>query len=174
MIGHIDDFILDRFQEASDFIHSWTGLDCIHQARACALITAWCWLRKTLFFISAYNSFDIFSLVLAIMQLRIAIWETPWHEIARQASLRGFRNPLRLAYKNVRLLTALLIPIFFSFEYLAPPSFVWIGWMLFWVWCRDNLECCDVQAPRPGKIREFLRGLGEPKMEPVPEATDGL
>ncbi len=158
MMRTLDEWILDRFQAASDWIHEWTGADCIVQARAFAGLCAVGWLLVMVVGLNGVRSyFDWLGGINLVALLHRAFWESAIDATARQAAAGGFRNPRRapLNYVFFRLFYDCFAV--FSLPFTLVRGVQLFGCLVVCLCITANFESCDVQAPRAARLREALR-----------------
>jgi hypothetical protein len=156
----LDEWFLSLFQSLSDWLHCWTGLDCIHQSRVCSAVVAAGFVGFIVIRLAESRMFDWVLALCVFANLYSAFWENTGDEVARQAGASGFRNPRRihpvelwsrLAYTAVACLLLVLNIVFWHAS--------WPDLVIFAGWWRGEFSACDVQTPRTGRIREALNNL---------------
>jgi hypothetical protein len=156
MIQELDDTLLAYAQRASDWFHSWTSLDSIHQTRIAAGLAALAWLLSLSHDLAHHHGFSWIGGLCLISVLYRAVFETKYDSMVRSESARGFRNRHRMGtfYKinrlSILLFTLLILPSLFLLPIrlsLLLTSYTAMYW----------LEACDPQTPRTGRIRQALR-----------------
>lgn len=158
MFQAVDQFILARFQWLSDWVHEWTGLDCIIQARACSIWSAGAWLILSIEAVRA-SPMAISLAFNCLMMLWQGLWELPGDALAREAAQLSLRNPRNrdafyMAFRNAYTAVAA-----FCVAIGSLGASRWIAVAGVCLWFSTYLRACDVQTPRVGRIREALRKL---------------
>lgn len=159
LVHAADEWLLDRFQGFSDWAHEWSGLDCLMQARVFSGLAAVCWLGVIVLKRVLFGGVDWLALFCLAVLVAHSLWETGEDRAARRAAAEGCRNPRRIRPGN----QAWRFIYGFHVAWLCPlapfvPSLCWFAGVFVCMWARVNLEACDVQTPRTGRLREALRG----------------
>lgn len=149
-----DEYLLTKVQRASDLVHSYTGLDCLHQGQilnGCSAVS-WMWAELSLrphgFLIWMVSLVCLFRAGEAIIgpgdaQIRIDA----------EDGLRNYRREQhllhRIAWIGVSPLCILPVSDFANGLNEA---------MLFSM-VAGFVKSCDTQPPAKGKVREWVEGM---------------
>lgn len=173
MIRRIDDFILDHAQPIADWVHEWTGLDCIQQAKVMHAVAATLWLVMMVGEIQDGKGFSWLTAFCVVSRAYLAFFDSDADSQARSTSSAA-RNPRRI------MLGAMLMRLLWG--YFCVTAIVFLFWkintttyLVFALFSSEVLQACDVQTPRLGRIREGLRNMGQ-RLIPMrrPRRSDGV
>jgi hypothetical protein len=161
-IVRIDRLLLDFFQRISDWLHDWTGLDSILQARICSIGCAVGWLLVITSSLRRGGGFDYLAAILLLIRTESAFWESDGdHQVRREAQM-GLRNHRQLlsgwiAERLVFIPFVLLIAVPFD---LFLGNLMPIDLAVAFLIPMNEFYSADVQSQRTSRIRELTTKLG--------------
>jgi len=157
----IDDWILDRMQIVSDWVHSLVGLNADQQARISAAVCAVCWFTYTLDSARAKSFYWLAGMCLLTSVARV-FFSLPDYSTRSAEGVRNIRRIEPLGrFQRIMLGTLVVVVCVMCVIGLATfqvPRLRLQGVVVCrWSW--SVLDALDSQTPHASRLRELLSKL---------------